>query len=133
MGRRKIRAEEVSGFLDHGTTVTGELRFSGTLRIEGEFHGSITSEDTLTIGQHAEVHADIRAGEVEIHGRVTGTVEAARRIELRSTAKVRGDVRAPVLVINEGASLDGESRMTGSDAEGTTVDAKPYEGVDEAN
>lgn len=134
MPRKRVRAEEVTGFLDHGTTVTGELRFSGTLRIEGEFHGSIATEDVLTVGRHAEVHADIRAGEVEVHGRVSGTIEATRRIVVYSTGKVRGDLAAPTLVIEEGAALDGRSKMTDT---GESSDARArresFEGVDEVN
>ena len=57
-------SDQVSGFLDKGTNITGELQFAGTLRIDGNFHGSISTADTLIIGEHAMVHADIRAGEV---------------------------------------------------------------------
>ena len=74
----KDPSEEITGFLDRGTAVTGELQFSGTLRIDGDFHGSISTDDVLTVGEHADVHADIRAGAVEIHGRVSGNIEAAQ-------------------------------------------------------
>lgn len=134
MSLRKGRSGEVTGFLDHGTAVTGELRFSGALRIEGEFHGSIATEDVLTVGRHAQVHADIRAGEVEIHGRVSGSVEATRRIEVFSTGKVRGDLAAPTLVIEEGAVLDGRSRMTEArERPEAGADRESLEGVDEVN
>ena len=112
MGRKRLRAEEVPEFLDPGTAVTGELRFSGTLRIDGEFHGSITTDDVLVVGRHADVHAYIRAGEVEIYGSVSGTIEVTRRLEVNSGGTVRGKLDAPVLVLEEGAVLDGQSRMT---------------------
>jgi cytoskeletal protein CcmA (bactofilin family) len=56
--------------------VTGELEFAGTLRIDGNFQGSISSTDNLVIGEHAVVHADIKVGEIEIHGHFFGRVEA---------------------------------------------------------
>lgn len=133
--RRKLGTDEPTGFLDHGTTLTGELRFSGTLRIEGEFHGSITTADILTVGKDADVHADIHAGEIEIYGRVSGTVTAKRRIEVHATGKVKGDVSAPILVIENGATLDGRSSMgrlsEGHEESGTA--RKTFEGVDEVN
>jgi cytoskeletal protein CcmA (bactofilin family) len=104
-------SDQVSGFLDKGTNITGELEFAGTLRIDGNFHGSIATGDTLIIGEHAIVHADIRAGEIEIHGQVLGTVEAKRRIEVSVTGRVRGDIHTPVLVVTPGALLDGRIRM----------------------
>jgi cytoskeletal protein CcmA (bactofilin family) len=117
---RTKASEQVSGFLDKGTNVTGELQFAGTLRIDGNFHGSIATGDTLIIGEHAVVHADIRAGEVEVHGQVFGTIEAKQRIEISPTGRVRGDVQATVLSITPGGVLDGRIRM---------ADEKPDEAV----
>ena len=79
MKLRLRTADQVLGFLDKGTNVTGELEFTGTLRIDGNFHGSISTGDMLIIGEHALVHADIKVGEIEIHGQIFGRVEAKRR------------------------------------------------------
>jgi cytoskeletal protein CcmA (bactofilin family) len=105
------KSEQISGFLDQGTNITGELQFSNTLRIDGNFHGSITSGDALIIGEHAVVHADIKVGEIEIHGQVFGNVEAERRAEIASTGRLRGDLRTTTLTIQAGAVLDGRSHM----------------------
>src|SRR5258706_5925051 len=88
-------SDQVSGFLDKGTNVTGELEFAGTLRIDGNFHGSISSSDILIIGEHALVHADIKVGEIEIHGQVNGSIEAKRRVEITASGRLRGDVHTP--------------------------------------
>ena len=104
-------AEEITGFLDHGTDLTGELQFSGMLRIDGNFHGSIASGDILAIGEHANVHADIKVGAIEIYGQVFGNVEVERRAEIFPTGKLRGDLQTPVLVVHEGGMIDGRSRM----------------------
>ena len=115
--RRKPSSEEISGFLDQGTALTGELQFSGTLRIDGNFHGSITTGDILVVGEHAVMHADIKAGEMEIHGRVFGNIEAKRRIEIYPSGRVRGDIQCPLLIVNPGATFDGRSRMAGEGEE----------------
>lgn len=72
----------VSGFLDNGTEVTGELHFSNTLRIDGAFRGSIVGEDRLIIGEQAVVHADIKVGDIEIRGQLSGNVEVRRQAEI---------------------------------------------------
>jgi len=118
---RQRQSDQVSGFLDEGTNITGELVFAGTLRIDGNFHGSISTGDTLIIGEHAMVHADIRAGDVEIHGQVLGTIEAKRRVEISGSGRVRGDVHAPVLIVNPGAQLDGRTRMADEQPDETTA------------
>jgi cytoskeletal protein CcmA (bactofilin family) len=124
--RRKASSEEISGFLDRGTTLTGELQFSGTLRLDGNFHGSIHSGDILVIGEHADIHADVKASEIEIHGRVFGNLEAKRRIEIYPTGRVRGDIQSPVLIVNPGGTLDGRSRMADEkDENADSVEGQP--------
>ena len=111
------KSEEITGFLDHGTDLTGELQFSGTLRIDGNYRGTIANGDTLAIGEHANVRADIKVGEIEIYGQVVGNIEVARRIEIFPSGQLRGDLIAPVLVIHEGGVFDGRSRMPSSNAD----------------
>ena len=106
-------SDQVSGFLDKGTNVTGELEFAGTLRIDGNFHGSISTSDILIIGEHALVHADIKVGEIEIHGQVNGRIEAKRRVEITASGRLRGDVHTPVLSVSPGGVLDGRIQMAG--------------------
>ena len=122
-------SDQVSGFLDKGTNMTGELEFAGTLRIDGNFHGSIGTGDVLIIGEHAVVHADIKVGEVEIHGQVFGSVDAKRRIEISASGRLRGDVRTPVLGVTPGGILDGRIQMAGDHPEETAVDAVPNRAV----
>ena len=133
--RRRPSSEEISGFLDQGTTVTGELQFSGTLRLDGNFHGSIHSGDILVVGEHADIHADIRVSEIEVHGRVFGNLEAKRRIEIYPTGRVRGDIQTPLLVINPGGTLDGKSRMAQETEEGAASDQQSLieKGISETN
>jgi len=107
---RLKQSDQVSGFLDKGTNVTGELEFAGTLRIDGNFQGSISTADNLVIGEHAVVHADIKVGEIEIHGQFFGTVEA-KRVEVFASGRVRGDIHTPLMIVNPGARLDGGIRM----------------------
>src|SRR5438093_11395494 len=123
--RFRLRAsDQVSGFLDKGANVTGELEFAGTLRIDGNFHGSISTGDVLIIGEHALVHADIKVGEIEIHGQVFGSVEAKRRVEVTATGRIRGDIHTPVLVTSPGGVLDGRIEMAGDRPDETTVETR---------
>jgi len=117
-------SDSVSGFLDKGTNMTGELEFAGTLRIDGNFHGSITTADTLIIGEHAIVHADIRVGDIEIHGQVFGTILAKRRIEISVSGRIHGDILTPVLSVTPGGMLDGRIGMANDRPEQTTIAAR---------
>lgn len=106
---RKTVSEEFNGFLAGGTSLCGDLRFSGTLHLDGNVRGSISTTDVLIIGEHATVEADIQAGEVQIYGTVIGNVVSARRVEICETGRMRGDLRTPNLVIKDGGSFEGVS------------------------
>jgi|SRR6187549_1352678 len=109
MSRWRKSEDIVGGFLDHGTEVSGELQFSNTLRIDGNFRGSIIGEDRLIIGEQAVVHADIKVGDIEIRGQIYGNVEVQRQAEILSTGLLQGDLRSAVLIIQAGATFEGRS------------------------
>jgi cytoskeletal protein CcmA (bactofilin family) len=93
--------------LGPGAEFDGKLTFRGTLRIDAKFTGSIVTDDVLIVGEHACMNAEITCGTVVIHGEVEGNVRATGTVELRHTAKLRGDVTSPSLVIERGALLQG--------------------------
>jgi cytoskeletal protein CcmA (bactofilin family) len=107
------QSDEILGFLDEGTSVSGELHFSGTLHIDGNFTGSICSDDTLIVGKHAVVRADIKVGEIQIAGEVLGNIEAKQRTEIFESGRVQGDIHSPILVMSPGSMLNGRICMPG--------------------
>jgi cytoskeletal protein CcmA (bactofilin family) len=118
---KKTAADHISGFLDREASLTGELEFAGTLRIDGNFHGSISTNDILIVGEHAMVHADVKVGEIEIHGQVFGSIDAKRRVKIYETGRVRGDLLTPVLAVNPGAMLDGRTSMATASADDSNL------------
>lgn len=95
-----------------GTVVTGELKFSDGLRIDGEVVGNIfaTGErrTLLVISENAKVTGRVRAGHVIINGLVVGPVESEDLLELQPKARIVGDVKYEALEMHQGATIDGE-------------------------
>jgi cytoskeletal protein CcmA (bactofilin family) len=79
-----------------GTSVLGNVTFTGGLRIDGKVLGNIIAVGaepcTLVIGEHAEVQGEIRASHVVVNGKVVGPVLADGYVELQPRARVVGDV-----------------------------------------
>jgi cytoskeletal protein CcmA (bactofilin family) len=114
MFRRRARGprrSELTAYIDEGSEMEGRYTFRGTVMLNGKFRGEISSEDTLIIGERGVLQADVRAGRVLVSGEVTGNVRATERIELKRTARVYGDVEAPVVVVEEGVLFEGHCRM----------------------
>ena len=105
------QASGASAFLGKGTRVNGKLTFEGPVRIEGLVEGEISAQDTLTIGEGADVRAQVSGTSIVIHGNVTGDVKASKRLEIRAPAKLLGNITSPVLVIHEGVIFEGQCSM----------------------
>ena len=91
--------------------VNGQLRFGGPVQIDGTYKGSITTDDSLLVGEHAVIEADITCGSATVQGTVTGNITAKDSVALEGQAQVKGDITAPSLSIAKGAMFDGSSRM----------------------
>ena len=108
----------LSAFIDQGSEFEGKLSFRDTVRIDGRFRGEIASENTLIVGESGEIHATIRSNTVVVSGLVEGDIIAARKVVLHKTARVHGNLETPSLVVEEGAALDGQVKMPGSEGKG---------------
>ncbi len=110
---RDIREGIMSGFVGGTTVLNGEANFKGMLRIDGRLNGSITSEKgTLIVSAGGHVEANISVAAAKINGTVNGDIHATERIEFGRTARVRGNIQTPALVVEEGAVFEGGCRMT---------------------
>jgi cytoskeletal protein CcmA (bactofilin family) len=108
----------LSAFIDQGSEFEGKLSFRDTVRIDGRFRGEIASENTLIVGESGEIHATIRSNTVVVSGLVEGDIIAARKVVLHKTARVHGNLETPSLVVEEGAALDGQVKMPGTETKG---------------
>lgn len=89
--------------------VKGDIVSTEDLVIDGQVQGTIElGNHSLVIGQGASVVADLNAKTVTISGKLKGNVMSSGRVELKSTAKVEGDISSPKLVMEDGANLSGK-------------------------
>jgi cytoskeletal protein CcmA (bactofilin family) len=102
---------EGRAYLDRGSKISGKLFFEGPVRIDGQVDGEITANDTVTVGESAVVTAQVRAGSLVIAGKLSGDIVAAKRIEIRTTARVFGNITTPLLVVHDGALFEGHCTM----------------------
>jgi len=108
---RKRTARRLGAFLDEGSEIEGKYICTGTVMLDAKLRGEIMSRDTLIIGDQGVVHATVQAATVVVRGEVVGNVTASERVELKGSARVTGDVEAPVIVMEAGAVLEGHCRM----------------------
>src|SRR6476659_7855365 len=107
-----LPATEITALLGRGTRYEGKLFFDGRVRIDGAFKGEIKSDDTLIIGDGAEVNAEIDVATVIIRGGVVhGNIGASQSLEVHAPGKLVGNVHSPSLFIERGVEFQGSCRM----------------------
>lgn len=113
---KRFSSNHGTSVIDHGCEAEGRLTFIGTLVLNGKFRGQLLTADTLFLGQDSEVEAEVQVGVAVISGKIKGNLTARERIELCRTARIFGNVVAPVLVLEEGAVFDGQCKTSRQEA-----------------
>lgn len=109
---RDIKEGRLSGFVGHGTVLTGETTFQAMLRIDGHLTGQVSSESgTLIVGSTGQVDANIMVSAAVVNGTVNGDIIVTEKLELGRTARVVGNIQTPRLLIEDGAILEGSCTM----------------------
>jgi cytoskeletal protein CcmA (bactofilin family) len=112
--RKKARSPQkrIDSLIGAGTTVTGDIAFSGGLRIDGKVIGKVTTADnqtgTLVISEQARVDGEVRVSHVVVNGAVSGPLIANDYLELQAKARVNGDVAYRILEMHVGAIVEGK-------------------------
>jgi len=94
-----------------GTTVLGDVSFSGGLRVDGVVKGNVNTADgengTLVVSEHARIDGEIRVSHVVVNGTVNGPISANDFLELQAKARVLGDIHYKTLEMHLGAVVQG--------------------------
>jgi cytoskeletal protein CcmA (bactofilin family) len=102
---------QIDSLIGAGTSIDGDLNFSGGMRIDGQVNGNVVAAQgkpsTLVLSEHAQVNGEVNVTHLVINGAISGSVFASEYMELQSKAKVNGDVHYTTLEIQLGAIVEG--------------------------
>jgi cytoskeletal protein CcmA (bactofilin family) len=104
-------AQQGPTMLGANVTIDGTISGSEPVFVEGTVRGKIQLSSDLVVGTKARVEATVHARNVIIEGRLTGDVSADDRVELIASATVDGNIKAPKIIVAEGAKFRGSVDM----------------------
>lgn len=111
------RAQPRPGLIAEGIVISGDVLADEDLIIAGQLDGNINLPDhALTIAPEGRVTGQLFARIITVAGRVSGGVTASDSIEVLEGAVVDGDLTAPKVGIELGASFQGRVEMKRADA-----------------
>lgn len=105
-----LKIEALSSLIDRSVTIVGEITFDKGARIDGVVHGNLngsrSKNNVLIIGPQAEIYGNIQCSSLVVLGSVKGNVSSSY-IEIRSTARIDGDVTYETIEMYQGSELNG--------------------------
>jgi cytoskeletal protein CcmA (bactofilin family) len=93
--------------------LVGQLYIEGDLRVSGSVEGEVEATGNVDVAEGATVKASLSGREVGISGQVNGAVTASKKLVVSRSGSLTGDVRVSSLVIQDGATFNGNVSMTG--------------------
>jgi len=108
--RRALDRIDFATIIGEYAVYQGELVGEENCLVHGRVEGTCDLQGHLMLGPTAHWNGDITAAHVVIAGEVIGDVNASDRLELRATARIRGNLMSPVITIAQGAVCDGKIR-----------------------
>ena len=94
-----------------GTTIEGDIKSSGDIRVDGTVLGSVQSKAKVVLGSTGLVDGDINCQNADISGTIKGKTVVSELLFLKSTARVTGDIVTGKLVVEVGATFTGSCNM----------------------
>lgn len=94
------------------TTVTGDIIFTGGLRVDGVIRGNVQeaggSDSTIILSENGRIEGAVNTTKIVLNGSVIGPVKASQFIELQTKARITGDLYYKSLEMHMGAVIDGK-------------------------
>jgi cytoskeletal protein CcmA (bactofilin family) len=123
---------QIDSLIGAGTSIEGNMNFSGGLRIDGQVDGNVIATQgkpsTLVLSEHARVNGEVNVTHLVINGTISGPVFASEYLELQSKAKVTGDVHYTTMEIQLGAIVEGRLIHSSTAAQDKVVAFKSSSG-----
>ena len=95
-----------------GTSLKGDLKTDGVIRLNGTLIGNLETSEKLVIGQNGKVEGDIKCKNADVEGNITGTISVQGLLSLKRTANIQGDIITKQLSVEPGSIFTGTCKMS---------------------
>lgn len=91
--------------------VEGDLRGTGNILVEGTVTGNLSTDKDITVGEKADIKANLSAMNASIAGTVNGSLVVSGHLVIKSSAKITGDITTKTIAVESGARINGHLKM----------------------
>lgn len=115
--------------IGNGTTIKGEIKSNGDIRIDGTLIGQVYSKGKIVVGNTGVIEGEIYCQNADFSGTITAKVEVSELLTLKATSRLKGEIITNKLAIEPGARFTGNCSMDKQ----VTADEKPLPKVEVKN
>jgi cytoskeletal protein CcmA (bactofilin family) len=109
---RAALSQNETSYFGKNLKIKGRVSGNGDIIILGGLDGEFDLRGRVKVAQSAKIKGEVKADVISVNGSVRGSLVAKERIHLDQTARIEGQINTPRLSISEGASFDGEIKMS---------------------
>jgi cytoskeletal protein CcmA (bactofilin family) len=107
-----------------GTDITGDVKSTGDIRIDGSLTGNLNTKGKIVIGPTGKVNGEVVCKNSEVSGTVEGKIIVNQLLILKASSKIFGDIATSKLSIEPGAVFSGNCKMSENDNNGEAGSAR---------
>jgi cytoskeletal protein CcmA (bactofilin family) len=104
--------------ISNGTEITGDIKSTGDIRVDGLLTGSLNTKGKVVIGTTGKVSGEVICKNSEVSGTIEGKIIVSQLLNLKASSIVFGDITTSKLSIEPGAKFTGNSKMGDTDVNG---------------
>lgn len=104
-------AEVSRNHISHDTSIVGDIKTNGDIRIDGNLAGSIIAKGKVVVGNTGKIEGEVLCQNANISGDIKGKLQVAELLTMQSSAKVDGDILTGKLIVESGAMWNGTVKM----------------------
>ena len=78
--------------IGNGTTITGDIKSNGDVRIDGKLKGNLSISGKLVVGPSGNIEGNVSCQNADVSGEIHGKVSVNELLSLKASAKLLGDI-----------------------------------------
>ena len=98
--------------ISNGTDITGDIKSTGDIRIDGTLKGNLNTKGKVVIGATGKVKGEVICKNSEVSGIIEGKITVGQLLNLKASSKIHGDIATSKLSIEPGAVFSGNCKMS---------------------
>jgi cytoskeletal protein CcmA (bactofilin family) len=98
-------------FLLGDSEISGNINTNSSIRIDGKLLGNLNTAQKLVVGNSGVILGTVHCQNAQIEGTIEGDINVQEVIDLRSGAKIKGDILSTKIILEDNCQIQGKLKL----------------------